>query len=483
METPGIDSTGLPASPTAEAPALERSAVSLAASTIMAIAASAPGQATALAIGPLIVASAYGGGVAVLLTTAVMLAIALAYQRLNLWEQDTGGAFTWVARAVHPYFGFLVGWTMLAAFVLATISDILPIGPAVLTMLGVADTSSAIGEIISATLLGGAVTATAVYGMRASARFQLIIAAIEYSILAGFCIAGVVVVFIQQREGTVQPSWEWFSLSGVGGEGSLVAGMLLAVYLFAAWDTAIYISEETERPETNPGNAGLIAVAILGVIYTTMIITLQGAAPRSGIEEAGESALVFIAGELVGEPWDKLMALAIVLSILGTTQACLVSAARISYSMGRDRVLPKILGKIDPRRHTPAVATTIFGAAAIVGCWLYVSLSSVAGAFDTALGTVGVLFALFYAATAVTMTWYYRRLLTRSFTDALLVGVLPVAAAAVLAYIAILSIGDLTAASKWTLAGIGAVGVLALIVGAYVRRVPYFRTERETYEP
>jgi hypothetical protein len=62
-------------------------------------------------------------------------------------------------------------------------------------------------------------------------------------------------------------------------------------------------------------------------------------------------------------------------------------------------------------------------------------------------------------------------------------GVLPVTAACVLTYIAVRSIGDLTAASKWTLAGLAVLGSVVLVVGAYIRRVAYFRTPRETYEP
>ena len=101
-------------------------------------------------------ASAYGGGTAILITTIPMLLIAFAYYRLNLWEQNCGASYVWVGRSISPYLGFMVGWIMLAGYVLGTVSDILPLGPNVLAIFG-ANPDSQWGAVISATLLGGGV--------------------------------------------------------------------------------------------------------------------------------------------------------------------------------------------------------------------------------------------------------------------------------------------------------------------------------------
>ncbi len=175
---------------------------------------------------------------------------------------------------------------MLAGYLLGTVSDILPIGPSALTLLGVEDISIPWGEVISATLLGGVTVIYAIIGIHLTARFQTIISIVEHIILISFCAIGVYVVFILKREGTVTPTWKWLIPSGVGGAGSLVAGMIVAAYLFTGWDTSIYLNEETERPEVNPGKAALWSVAILGVYYTMLVVTLQGAASLEQISEA-----------------------------------------------------------------------------------------------------------------------------------------------------------------------------------------------------
>ena len=461
---------------------LKPNAIGLLQSTVIGIASSAPGQATALAMAAIIVASAYGGGTAILITMLPMLAIAIAYQRLNMWEQNCGASYVWVGRAVNPYLGFLVGWVMLAGYVLGTVSDILPLGPSILYLVG-ANPDSQWGNVISATILGGAVTLVSIIGIQLSARFQMAIAVIEYAILIVFAVIGFFAVFVNHAAGTVHPTLAWLSPTGVGGKGSLVAGMLVAVYLFTGWDTSIYLNEETERKEINPGRAAIIAVLVLGVFYALLVVTLQGAASAAQMEAHSSSALVFAANQLVGSPWDKFMALAISLSVIGTTQAFLIGTARIAYSMGSDHVIAKRFGTVSRRFRTPAFGTAVFGILTIIITWLYVFSSSVSGAFDIALTSVGVLFALFYAFTGFATTWYYRKLLGRSLKDAIVVGALPLAGAVVLLYIAVKSIAGFTGEALWSMVGIGILGLALMAVGALVYKSPFFKLKTTAYDP
>ncbi|NTF44197.1 APC family permease [Rhizobium rhizogenes] len=457
-------------------PGLQSGAIRIWESVLISIASSAPGQATAVSLGLLIPATAYAGGLSIIATTTAMLAIAWSYHRLNMWQQNAGGAYVWVGRAVSPYLGYMVGCVMLAGYLLGTVSDILPIGPAILTLLGFADVSNAWGEAISATLLGSITVIYAIVGIHMTARFQTFISLMEHLILISFCVIGVYVVFILKREGTVTPTWEWLSPKGVGGAGSLVAGMIIAVYLFTGWDTSIYLNEETERPEVNPGRAALWSVAILGVYYTILVVTLQGAASLADISAHQDSALIFIAHQLVGSPWDKAMALAIVLSILGTTQAFLVGAARISFAMARDRLLPGVLGEISPKYRTPAKATIIFGVSMIVMTWLYVFLSSVAGAFDTVVSVVGIMFALFYAVTGFTVTWAFRATVMANARNLISLGLIPTIGGVTLLAIAIVSIRQLEPPALWSLIAIVFISLVMMIAARFGKGAVFFRT-------
>ena len=163
-------------------------------------------------------------------------------------------------------------------------------------------------------------------------------ASVEYTILIGFSIAGLVAV-IGHRHGTFPITSGWFSLSGIGGKGDLAAGLLLAVFLFAGWDATVYVNEEVKHRRINPGKAAIYAVAILAVIYVLAQLGLQGAVSPAELQANSSSALVYIAQSLAGSGWAKVMALFLALSVTASVGVGIVSLARISYGMAARRVL------------------------------------------------------------------------------------------------------------------------------------------------
>jgi amino acid transporter len=456
--------------------------VSLPQSVVIGVATSAPGQSTAVALAGMVAVAAYATGPAIILSMLPMLAIALCYQRLNLWNQNCGGPYVWVARAIGPYVGFLVGWSMLVGFVLGSVSNILPLGPTLLSLVGL-NTSGIAGNVLTATLFGlGVVTVSAV-GIKTTARFQVSIAVIEYVILLAFSGIAFWAVFIQHRAGTVRPDMSWFHLSGVGGRGSLAGGMLIAIFLFTGWDATIYINEETIRKRTNPGKAAIISVAILGPVFAWLFISFQGVVSAGQLQAHATDALPYIAQVLVGSGWAKLMILAVVLSVLGTTQATIVSTSRVTYSMGTDRLLPRAFAKVHPRFRTPIFATIFWGIIMVAIADLYVLSSSLANAFNTVVNTESFAFTVFYIFTALATTWYYRKLLRRSLVDLVLVGVLPLVGAAVLSWVLVKSFPALTPSARWTVAGVAVLGVVLMGLVAWVVRSPFFKVRRSSYSP
>ncbi len=461
---------------------LEPDAVTLPESVVIGVATSAPGQSTAVALASMVAVAAYATGPAILISMLPMLAIAVCYQRLNMWDQNCGGPYVWVANSISPYVGYMVGWSMLVGFVLGSVSNILPLGPSLLSFTGL-DASGTVGNLVTASVFGLVLTGVAAIGIRATARFQVAIASIEYTILLVFSVLGFWAVFVEHRAGTVHPSLGWLHLSGVGGKGSLAGAMLVAIFLFTGWDATIYINEETTRPRTNPGRAAITSVVILGPVFAWLFVSLQGVVPAGQLQAHAADALPFIAQSLVGAGWAKFMILAVVLSVLGTTLATIVSISRVTYAMGSDRLLPSLFSRVHPRLHTPFFATLFWGAMTVIIADLYVLSSSLATAFNTVVNAESVAFILFYIGTAVATIWYYRAVLRRSLVDLLLIGIVPLCGAAMLVWVLAKSIPPLGDTAKWTLAGVGALGLVLMCVSAFVLRSPFFAIHPTAFEP
>jgi amino acid transporter len=467
------------AGPRPSAPALERDAIGVTQDTLIGTASSAPAASVALTLAALAAATAYGSGPVIILTAIPMLIIANAYRRLNRWNANCGASYEWVGRAINPYLGFMTGWLMVAGYVVATVSGVEVLGPSVLAVFG-SSSAGTWGDIGIATAVGLIMLVVAVVGIKLTARTQVGIAVIEYTILLAFAVVGLIAVF-RHWHGTLPATSGWLSPAGIGGHGSPVAGFLIAVFIFTGWDGAVYVNEEVTRRRVNPGRAAVLAVAVLAVIYTVTMVGLQGAVSPARLQANAASALVYTAQGLGGTGWAKVMALALALSVVATTGTGIVLTARIVYSMARDRVLPGVFAQVSRRFATPVAASVVVGLLIVGLAWVYLLITSVEGAFDDVVDVTGLLFATFYILTALATITYYRRLVFAGVRDAITLGVLPLAAAGFLGWIVVKSLLAAPADQLWSLGGVIAVGLVLMLFARFVLRSPIFGLRRAAY--
>ena len=89
--------------------------------------------------------------------------------------------------------GFLTGWLIIAAYIIGTVAEVLILGPSVLAVFGSSSTSTWAYVGIGAAM-GLIMLVIAVVGIKITARVQVSMAAVEYLILIGLAIAGLVYV-------------------------------------------------------------------------------------------------------------------------------------------------------------------------------------------------------------------------------------------------------------------------------------------------
>jgi len=458
---------------------LEPNAIGVAQDTVIGMASSAPAATVGLSLAALAAATAYGSGPILILTAIPMLVIANAYRRLNMWNANCGASFEWVGRAINPYLGFLTGWLMVAAYVIGTVAEVLLLGPSVLAVFGSSSTNTwayvGIGVAVGVIML-----VIAVVGIRFTARTQVGMALVEYLILVGLAVAGLVYVLL--GHGGVVVTKAWLSPSGVGGHGSAVAGFLVAVFVYGGWDGTLYVNEEVKHRRTNPGRAAILAVALLAIIYTVSQLGFQGVLSPRRLAQTSESGttLVAVANQLGGNGWAKAMALSIALSVIATTGTGIVLGSRIVYGMASYRALPEFLSNVSRRYSTPAAASIAVGLLIIALSTIYYLATSVQNAFFDVIDVTGLLFSIFYIMTALAMIVYYRRRVLRSAWDFLILGVLPFGAAAFLGWVFVKSLLAAPVTQRWSLIGILALGIALMLAARFILRSTFFSIERES---
>jgi amino acid transporter len=463
---------------------LRNNALNLVGNVGLALGSAAPTASIALTLAAIVAASSYASPVAILVIGLPMLGIAAAFKRLNRAHVNCGATYQWGARAISPYYGFMVGWLIFLAYFVGVISICLPIGPYLISLFG--NAQSRLGEAIIGSVAVVAVTIVAYIGIRVAAWVQWALIAIEYIGITILAVFSLVAVF-NHHAGSVAFTASWFSWSSLGGVSGFIAASLIAVYMFSGWDTGIMVNEETENARETPGNAVMLSVVVLALMYAFLTFSFQGAVTNKALQANGANALSYIAQQVAGSALAKYMILAVALSAIGSTLATLVSGVREAFAMGADGVLPRALARTHPRFQTPSLATLIIGMLAVIGTWIYIlGSSSVQTSFDTIVAVDGLLFALFYAFTGVTMVVYFRRMATTGPRNAITLLVIPLISTAFLFYIVWKSVPGLggwasgSLVALYVMLGIGAV---IMIWGRLAKTSPYFSTPREVFQP
>jgi amino acid transporter len=461
---------------------LRANAIGVAQDTVIGLASSAPAASIGLTIAAIAAATAYGSGPIILVAAVPMLVIANAYRRLNMWNANCGASFEWVGRSINPYLGFLTGWLMVAGYVLGTISGVEILAPNVLAVFG-ANPNNKASNVMIAIALGVIMVALAVIGIRITARTQVGMALVEYVLLIGFAVAGLVFV-LGHHSGTYPITKGWFSLTGVGGRGGISVGFLAAVFMFTGWDGAVYVNEETRRRRTNPGRAAVLAVIILAVLYTFSTFGLQGVVSPSKLQANYSSAMVYIAQALGGSGWAKVMALCVALSAIATIGAGILVTARIVYGMASYRALPAPLANVSSRFSTPVPATVTVGVLVIGITCVYLLATGVDNAFSYVVDGTSILFALFYILTAVATMVYYRRRVIATVWDFITLGLLPLAAAVFLGWMTEKSMVSNASSGytpeNWSIVGVIGAGLALMLIARYVLKSRFFKIKLES---
>lgn len=424
---------------------LKPNAIGFVDALVIGLNATSPAYSLAAVIGPVVaLVGIYAPGV-IFASFIPMLLIASAFFYLNKVDQDCGTTFSWVTRAMGPWTGWLGGWaiTMTGVLVVGSLADVaVSFGLLAVGLDSWAD-NTFVRQLLTVLLIL-AMTALCVIGTEISAKVQNALILAQVVFLMVFVVVALYRVYGGDTgSASPRPSVDWLNPFGAGGA-ALTSGLLLGVFIYWGWESAVNLTEEVEDSATAPGKAGLWSTVILLVTYLSVAFAVVAFAGTSFLaDNADEEEFVFalLATKVLGG-WDWIVLLAVSTSALASTQTTIIPASRTALSMARRHALPARFAHIAPRFRTPDVST--WWVAAIAIAWyLVVNQISTNALFDS-LTALSLLIAFYYALTGVACAVYYRRHLTESVRNFVLIGVGPLAGAGLLTWLLVRSVIDMS---------------------------------------
>lgn len=409
------------------------------------LAATSPAYSLAAVIGPIAaLVGVFAPGV-LLASFVPMALIATAFLYLNRVDQDCGTTFSWVTRAMGPWFGWIGGWAiaMTGILVIGSLADVGVRFGLYTVGLDSAGDNAWIRMPLAVLLILGA-TYLCVLGTDVSARAQNALIVVQVGALLIFAVVALVKVYGGDSSlDEVKPQIDWLNPFG-GGGAALSSGLLLGVFAYWGWESSVNLSEETRDGDGAPGKAAVVSTFILLISYLSVAFAVVAfAGPAWLSDNAGEEELVFaqLASEVLGG-WDWILLLAVSTSAVASTQTTIIPASRTALSMARREALPKAIGRIHPRHRTPDVSTWLVAGIAIA--W-YVGIYQVSeNALFDSLTALSLLIAFYYALTGIACAIYYRRHLTESAKNLVLIGIGPLIGSGLLIWLLVLSIRDMS---------------------------------------
>ncbi len=308
---------------------------------------------------------------------------AMSYAELATAYPVAGGDYVYLSKAYGRWAGFLFGWAQLTV---VRPGDIAVMAFAFATYIrAIYDPLAGYPGLSQRLFAGVAVlvlTIINILGVTQGKWTQnLLTVAKALGLLA---IVGIALIAPHATQTTVEVSALPMSLA-----------LILVLFTYGGWNEMAYVAAEVKDPRRNIVRAlvvGTVAVITLYLLVNGAFLYTLGYAGLAGSKAVASDSISTVF-PVVG---SRLISALVCISALGAVNGLIFTGARISYAMGEDYRLFKVLGRWDPRTGTPVWALGVQGAIAL---GLIVAFG---GYLDAVLYTAAAVYA-FYLGTSLSV--------------------------------------------------------------------------------
>lgn len=272
-----------------------------------------------------------------------VLLTALCFAELATAMPQAGGPYIFVKKAFGEAWGFLVGWSLWVGLALATAFYATGFAQYLFFLIPKASPGwSGIG--VALVLLATNMAGSAGTGRLQNAVVMLLIAILGYYLLKSW----------DQIDPALHEPFFPYGWSPVLDTASIVFVSFLGFELVAT------AAEEMKNPRRDLPLATVISVVSVVCLYVVIIYAATGTISHFDL---GESATPLAdAARITMGPWGAiLIIIAGLLATVSSANTSIMASSRVGWAMARDGLLPRIIGAVHPKWHSPHAAVLATG--------------------------------------------------------------------------------------------------------------------------
>lgn len=280
---------------------------------------------------------------AFLLGGAVAMLSAMSAAEVATGMPKSGGGYYFISRAMGPLWGAIIGWGSWAGLIFASAFYMVGFGEYVHTF-------TPIPPLFAALAVTALLVALNLVGSQAAGKAQNLTVGILIVSLVLFGIRGAFDVDLPMLFGQeLMPK----------GLGAVAAGTATLFVTYCGFGEIASMAEEVRQPGRNLPRALLYSVAFVTALYCVLLLVCVGQRPWG--ELSGSTLVADLAEDMMGRWGRGVILCGAIMAMLSATNASIMSAARISFAMGRDQLVWSWMNAVHPRFRVPHIAILATG--------------------------------------------------------------------------------------------------------------------------
>jgi len=290
--------------------------------------------------------------------------IALVFAYCSYYVPRVGGPFAFVSEAFDDFFGFLTGWSIWIAELLA-----LPVFSIAFTKyLQYFITLDFYQQIIVKGLFLFVLTYINIRGVKAAGKLNDALTIIKLAPLVILVLVGF--GFFVFHPETLTSNYIPFAPKGFDNFG---VALVLIFWAYVGFEMGTLPASEVKNPRKTIPKAIISGMIIVMLFYLLTNFVVYGVINWEKLA-TNLTPLVLAGGMLLGTLGAIIMGIGALVSVSGSDESGTLGTARLSYAMAIDGLFPKIFSKIHEKYKTPYMALAIQGIIAF-GLSIYSELS------------------------------------------------------------------------------------------------------------
>jgi putrescine importer len=311
----------------------------------------------------------------ILIAMVAMIFTAISYGRMANRYPEAGSAYTYVGKSLHPYLGFVAGWSMFMDYLF------IPILCVIFTSIAANHLLPFIPYYFWILFFVTGFTLLNLNGITLASKTNWILMIVMSVVVFYFMAAAIRYIVIKNGLGGLFSSRPFYNPDTFS-LGSLGSATALAALTYIGFDGLTTLSEEVKNPRRNVLLAAVITCLITGIWSGAQIYLAQVSWPdwasftRGMTDETAknnslDTAIMAVANRVGGTLLDASLSFILLLGSVGSGVTGQIGASRLLYGMGRDGVIPKkIFGHLDKKHSSPNYNVIIVGGLALIGAIL-----------------------------------------------------------------------------------------------------------------